>query len=204
MSSRSAKPKTKLVDYTKYRRDDMPSRRAQGAQVEVAAINPEMNLALPPSSTEISHSNANVYISRQDTCKKVMDASHDSDKISIDFFLKRVSLNHSPRPWNSEFSREDLLLALEKRCTSQGYYHLDEEMYSNHINKEVNLDRRELDCRQMLLPKRGKRYHHIERILRNQEISAPFDNESHSSDTLSRIHTSTIGPGTMYARSKAA
>ena len=213
MSTNLCTSSPKLVDYTKFRRDDMPSRtgkpfpRVISKQRQEAAASATV---VTTATKKIPSRPEDGSISPQSN-EKVISNSTESNTAPIDFLFKRVSLDHRTRRRNSELSREELVMEFEKRSLSHrasSSSHHDELQSSKWTGVDTihGSERRTLEGKFITIPKQGRRLTHIERILRKPASSYSMDHVRRKSWKSSEgvYHRSGSEPALHFSGSKAA
>jgi hypothetical protein len=221
MSKNPCNNSSKLVDYTKFRRDDMPSRTGKPLARQVITRQPQES-AVPTHRLE----DESISPAQSKDLKSFTNNNNDamiSDNATIEFLFKRVSIDHRTRRRNSELSREELVMEFEKRsmypgnnrrASSSSHHHEDLQSFqpsfsaadgTNHVDRRPWL----LEGKFITIPKptSSRRLTHIERILRKKPTS------SYSMDHIRRkswkssedvFRRSGSEPSLQFSGSKAA
>jgi hypothetical protein len=211
---------SRLIDYTKHRRDDMPS-RADSFKTEIvkntmksplndALMSPSKFSTMTARATATTTSSRGLYPNSSHSERtKSMGESTSAQTAPIEFYLKRVSLDHrQTRRRDSERSREDLLLQLERRTSSSRFSRIEIEGQRKYdvLPEGSLIDRHyDLEGKMIVCPKpSGKRYNHIQRILRNPTLSRSFPKENDLLNTSRSFLRSESEPTLTCQGSKAA
>jgi hypothetical protein len=209
---------SRLVDYTKHRRDDMPSQAERLTElVKNIVKHPLKHTIASPSNLTTIKAAATTPATIQRSIRACsshsertnsMGDSSSTDTAPIEFYLKRMSLGHRhTRRSYSEDSRGDLLLELERRTSSSRVCRNQMEGLKKYDAppEESSHDPHTLEGKTILCPKStGRRYNHIQRILRNPTLSRSFHKESYSFNSSRDFLRSASEPRLQCPGSKAA